>query len=52
MLRTEVPGAVSLERSAARLPLLDNGTSATQFLRVFLHRFASSLETHEAPAAL
>lgn len=52
MLRTEVPEDESLERNAARLQLLDNGTSATQVLGVFLHRFASSLETHEALAVL
>lgn len=52
MLRTQVPEDESLERSAARLRLLDNGTSATQVLGEFLRRFASSLETHEALAVL
>ena len=52
VLLTPVPKDESLEHSAARWRLLDNGTSATRVLGVFLHRFASSLETRAAPAVL
>ena len=51
-LKTRAPEDGFLERSVARSRLPDNGISAALALEAFLRRFASSPETHEAPAAL
>ena len=51
-LRTPAPEDEFLEHSVARLRLLGSGISATQVLEANLQRFASSPETHEAPAVL